>query len=76
MEKSQATNIPVSDRVTRERTFEVISKRLDKKDAIAQMVITLNDVLTPAFVGQIVLNCNGGAVNSIQVREVKRIQKD
>lgn len=73
MTKTQATNQPVSDRITRERTYEVISKRLDKKDALGQVAITLEDVLVPGFVGQIILNCNGGNVNSIQVKESKRV---
>lgn len=72
MIRSSASNIPVSDKITRERTFEVLAKRLDKKDAIAQLVITMEEVLTDKFCGQIILNCNGGGVNSIQVKETRK----
>lgn len=68
-----ATNSPVSDRIIRERTFEIISMRDDKKDALGQLVITLDQILKKGFVGQIILNCNGsGAVSSIQVKETTK----
>lgn len=65
---------PVSDKITRERTFEIMCQRDDKQDAFAQMVITLHDIVKKGFVGQLILNCNGsGTVSSIKVIETQKV---
>lgn len=71
--RTEPTNRPVSDKVIRERTFEILGDREDKKDMVGQVTITLQQLLCNGFVGQITLNCSNGRVNSVQVKETKRV---
>lgn len=64
------TNTPTSDRITRERTFTIVVSRDDRKDALAQLAITIDELVQKGFTGKIILNCNGsGVVDSVQVLE-------
>ncbi len=69
----QVTTVPVSDRITRERTYEIVQMRTDKKDAFAQLIITLWGIMTGKFTGTIVMNCSQGSVNNIKVTESRKV---
>jgi hypothetical protein len=74
---TEATVQPVSDRLTRERVFELVCKRQDGKDALAQMVLTLHGIIKKGFIGRIELNCNGsGNVSSIKVTETSKCSSE
>lgn len=66
-------NTPISDRISRERIYEIVSLREDKKDAFAQLVITLWDLLSGKFTGKITLNCSQGSISNIQVSESRKV---
>lgn len=73
--KSEVLHQPVADKMTRERTFKIEGTREDGKDKLAQLVITIQQILAenPKFTGQICINCNEGGIGSIQTKESARV---
>lgn len=67
------TNTPISDRIIRERTFDIAHLRADRKDALAQIVITIDELLKEGFTGQIHINCSQGKVNNVQASQSQKI---
>lgn len=67
------TTVPISDRITRERTYDIVQSRIDRKDAIGQLVLTLLGLMNDKFTGRIVINCSQGSVNTIQVTESQKV---
>lgn len=69
---SIATNKPVSDKVIRERTFEVTGSREDKKDIQGVIALTIQQLMEAKTTGQVILNFNQGHVASMILKESRR----
>ena len=63
------TNRVISDKVVRERTFEITQGRTDRRDAIAQLLITVDQVLGTGFTGCIEVHCTQGRINNVKTKE-------
>lgn len=70
------TNEAVSDQIDRIRTFKIQCLRKDKMDAIAQIVITIQQLLEEKFVGSIniTINCSQGGISNVYAK-TKETQK-
>lgn len=69
---AEVSNIPLSDRITRERTFQIARGHGD--DAFHQIILTLDQLLSDEkFTGQVVLHCSQGTVNSITAAQTQKV---
>lgn len=71
-----AENKLTSDKIVRRRSFEISQLREDRKDAYAQLIITLQGLLeeNPRFTGQFSVNINCGGINRVIVEESANVQ--
>ena len=67
------TNTPTVERITRERTFELLNLRGDKLDFMAQLLITLDQLRFERFTGQIVLHCSQGTITSAVASDSQKL---
>jgi len=68
-------NTAVTDRIIRERTFPIVQLRGDRKDAYAQILITLEQILSEGdkFTGQLMINVTQGTLANLQVKESQKV---
>lgn len=68
------TNQVVSDRIVRERTFNIVHLRKDGRDALAQIMLTLHQIMEEGkFTGQVMVNFSQGSPNNMQVKETQKV---
>ena len=69
----EVSNKIISDKVVRERTFEIIQLRGDRKDVMGQLAVTIDKLLADGFTGCIEIHCSQGRVNNVKARESQRL---
>lgn len=69
---SKVINTPISDKIVRERMFEITGDREDKKDIHAIVVLTLKQLMDAKTTGQVVLNFNQGHIANMVLKETRR----
>ncbi len=67
---------PTSDRITREREFRPVHMRQDRKDLMAQILVTLGQLLDEKVEGNVIITLSPGRILDIKVREVQRLPKN
>jgi len=64
---------PSSDRIVRERVFDVIRLRDDGKDAEAQLIVITKQLVDEKFTGSMTINFGQGGINSVHVKESRKV---
>jgi hypothetical protein len=70
---SKVLHIPVTEKINRTRTFDLIQMRADRKDILAELVTAIDMLLDEKFNGTIVINVSSGGIAHIQANEVTRV---
>lgn len=71
--RSKVLHIPVTEKINRTRTFDLLQMRADRKDILAQFVTVMDQLLDEKFNGTIVVNVSNGGMAHIQANEVVKI---
>ena len=67
------TSRPVSERITRHRTYTIIQTRSDFHDALAQFAVLLKQLHDDAFSGSLTLHFGQGTVNHVEAIESQKV---
>lgn len=64
---------PTSEKMSRERTYDLKGMRSDKIDLSGQLAITVLQLVEEGFIGQIIINCGPGGITNVTAKEFQRI---
>jgi hypothetical protein len=73
MAGSKVLHIPVTEKINRIRTFDLVQMRADRKDVMGQVVTILDQLLDEKFNGTIVINVSSGGIAHVQANEIAKI---
>lgn len=66
-------NAIVSDKMVRERIYSIVGQRDDKKDILAQVAITVDQLVGECFTGMVTINFCDGGISDIRAVESEKI---
>lgn len=70
---SRVLHLPTSDKTIRDRTFQLVEYRADRKDLLAQLITLTTQLLDEGYTGHIQINMHGGNISNVQAHEITSI---